>query len=129
DAQPDRALVEAYLKLPRAASYVARSLVEHVRPQDLAKLGADFRQLTGLPPAGSDEELVRYLVHRDPATARQYAAWLETGWLEAEIAVAQLLYGLANAEQATYVLGPARAAALRDRIDLAWCAHNPSFVG
>ncbi len=133
NAAPERALVVAYLQLPRNASYVRHTLVENVRPQEIAQLGTDFRATTGLPPAGSDEDLVRDLVHRDPDEATHYAPWIEAGWLDVEIAAAQLLYdlgkGRGSADRATHVLGPARAAALRERIDLTWCPHNPTRIG
>jgi hypothetical protein len=129
DVAPERALVLAYLQLPRAAHHVRRSLTESVRASELAQLGTDFRAATGLGPAGSDEELVRDFVHRDPAEAAEhYAPWLERAWLDAELATAHLLYATGDAQRATQVLGPTRAADLRDRIDLAWSRHNPAYI-
>jgi hypothetical protein len=126
DAAPERELVIEYLKLPRQVIFQHHSIYERANGQEVANVGIDLRAMTGLPPAGSDEELVRDLVHRAPAEARQYAQWLETGWLDAEVATAQLLQGTGDAGRATHVLGAARAAALRERIDLAWCPHNPT---
>ena len=125
-AQPDAELLTEYLQLPRAAPYVARAVLERVRSEEVVQPGADHRSATGLPPAGDDEELVRDLLHRRLGDAEQYAPWLDRHWLDAEIAAGQLLYGLGDADRATLVLGPTRAAALRERIDLEWCVHNPT---
>lgn len=125
DALPDAALVAAYLQLPRNAPYVSRSWLAGLRVDQIAQLGADFAHATGLPPAGDDEELVRALLHRNVELAKHYAQWLDREWLDAELAAARLLAGAGDADRATLVLGPARAAALRERIDLAWCAHLP----
>src|SRR5690606_16830557 len=125
-AQPDAELLTEYLQLPRAAPYIARAVLERVRSEEVVQHGADYRSATGLPPAGNDEELVRDLLHRRLGDAEQYAQWLDRHWLDAEIAAGQLLYGLGDADRATLVLGPTRAAALRERIDLEWCLHNPT---
>ena len=123
----DREQLRAYLALPRAASYLARSWLDKFRRDEIAELGFDFTQVTGLPPAGDDEELVRDVLSRQIDAAESYAAWLDRGWLDAEIATAQLLAGDRDADRAALVLGPARAAALRDRVELTWCLHNPSW--
>jgi hypothetical protein len=116
----DPALVEAYLALPRSASYRAPGWD---RDDEVAH-GADFPD-SGLPPAGSDEELIRAAIEADPDGAERFAPWLDRAWLDAEVAAARLLAGAAD-ERATLVLGPARAAALRDRVELTWCLHNPT---
>ncbi|HMG24119.1 MAG TPA: hypothetical protein VK607_22445, partial [Kofleriaceae bacterium] len=134
-AEIDGALFRAYLALPRAAGYLARGWLDKVRRDEVAELGIDFSPITGLPAAGDDEELVRDVLQRRIAAgieggiadAERYAAWLDRAWLDAELAAARLLAGDADADRATLVLGPARAAALRDRIELAWCPHNPSW--
>jgi hypothetical protein len=122
----DRALFRAYLALPRSAPYLARAWLDKIRRDEVAQLGADFAQVTGLPPAGGDEALVREVLQDQPDDAERYAAWLDRAWLDAELATARLLSGDREAERATLVLGPARAQALRERIELAWCAHNPT---
>lgn len=125
-AHPDPELLVEYLQLPRAAPYMARTVLERVRREEVAQPGADFRDVTGLPPAGDDESLVRDLLHRRLGDVERYAQWLDRHWLDAEIAAGQLLYGVGDAERATRVLGPTRAAALHERVDLEWCLHNPT---
>ena len=125
----ETAHVRAYLALPRAASYVSRKWIERVDRNEVAQLGIDLRGVTGLPPAGSDEELVRDLIQRRLEEAESYAQWLDRAWLEAEIATATLLLGGAAQDRATLALGPARAAALRELIELQWCLHNPTRFG
>jgi len=125
----DPALLRTYLALPRNAGYLAHKWIDKVKSEEVAYLGQDLREVTGLPPAGSDEELVRDLLHRRIADAESYATWLDRSWLDLEVATATLLTGGPGADRATLHLGPARAAALRDRIELAWCAHDPVRIG
>src|SRR5262249_44828690 len=120
-------LFRSYLALPRAASYLAHNGLDKVRRDEVAEFTLDFTQITGLPPAGDDEALVRDVLQRQLDAAESYAAWLDRAWLDAEVATARLLAGDRDADRATLVLGPARAAALRDRIELAWCPHNPTW--
>ena len=123
------ALFRTYLALPRNAGYLAHKWIDKVKSEEVAYLGQDLREVTGLVPAGSDEELVRDLLHRRIADAEAYAMWIDRTWLDTEIATATLLSGAPGADQATLHLGPSRAAALRDRIELAWCVHDPVRIG
>ena len=125
----DTKLLAAYLQLPRAANYLSRVWMERQRHDDVAQLGRDFRPVTGFPPAGDDEALVRDLLHQNIQDAEQFANYLDRRWLDTEIATARLLYSDRDVDKATLTLGPAAAAALRERIDLAWCAHNPVRFG
>lgn len=125
----DPRLFTAYLQLPRSASYLARVWMERQRQDDVAQLGRDFRPVTGLPPAGDDEALVRDLLHQNIERAETYANYLDRRWLDREIATARLLYTDRDVDAATLTLGPAAAAALRERIDLAWSPHNPLRFG
>ncbi|NVB79162.1 MAG: hypothetical protein HOV81_12245, partial [Kofleriaceae bacterium] len=125
DVMPELSLVLAYLALPRSASFVPYQRIENLPHDQLAQVGSDFRAITDLPPAGDDEALVRDLLQRDLAHADQLAPHLERGWFEAEVATAQLLAGAGDADRATRVLGPARAAELRERVEVAWCIHDP----
>ncbi|MBL9017129.1 MAG: hypothetical protein JNL83_23280, partial [Myxococcales bacterium] len=121
----DEALLTEYLRLPRTAGYLARPWIERQHREHVAQLGQDFRAVTGLPPAGDDEALVRDLIHQLGDRAEKLAAWIDRSWLDAELATARLLYGRGDEDRATLALGPARAQALRERIELAWCPHNP----
>src|SRR5262249_13996638 len=123
----DPELFRTYLALPRAARFLARSRTDRLRRDEVAELSADFTQITGLGPAGDDEELVRDVIQRELEAAEDYAPWLDRGWLDAELAAARLLAGAPDADRATLVLGPARAAALRDRVELAFSPHNPTW--
>ena len=129
DAAPDDALFAAYLQLPRQAGHVSRAWLAKVRPEAIAQLGADFASATRLPPAGSDEQLVRDVLRRRIGDAERYAQWLEREWFDAEVAAAHLLDGTGDADRATLALGPARAGALRERVELQWCAHAPLRFG
>ena len=130
DASVDPSLFTAYLQLPRNAGYLPRALLERVRRDDIAELGRDFRDVTGLGPAGDDEALVRDLLQRSLANANRYAQWLDRAWFDGEVATAQLLAGDPTlADRATVTLGPARAQALREKVELAWCPHNPTRFG
>src|SRR5262249_34199301 len=77
-------LFRAYLALPRSATYM-RGGTDRARADEVTKLGADFATVTGLPPAGPDEELIRDVVQQQIDGAEGYAAWLDRSWLEAEI--------------------------------------------
>ncbi len=122
-------LFRVYLRLPRSARYVERRWLERVKNDEVAQLGADYRGITGLPPAGDDEALVRELLHARIDLAEHYAEWLDRAWLEQEIATARLLQGQGDADRATLTLGPSLAAALREQVELAWCIHNPTRFG
>ncbi len=117
----DPALVEAFLQLPRRASWISQRASD-----DYLSGPTDFSQVTGLWIAGADEELVRDLLRRDLANADRYAPWLDREWFEVVVAEARLLAGIGDRDRATRTLGPARAADVRERIELAWCLHNPS---
>lgn len=125
---PDVELFKTYLALPRTASYLGRQLA-NVEHKQVAQLGTNFRNVTRLPSVGNDEQLVRELVHQLVDRAEEFAPWLDRAWLDAEIATARLLYSDRDVDRATLTLGPARAAALRERIDLVWCPHNPTRFG
>src|SRR6185436_19570164 len=85
----DQGLFRMYLALPRQGSYLARS-VERSRTDEIAKLGADFQAVTGLPPAGADEQLIRDVIQDKPDVALTLAEWLDRAWLDIEFATAGL---------------------------------------
>jgi hypothetical protein len=129
NARADAKLFAAYLQLPRGAHYISRKHFERARDSETARLGADFSEVTGLLPAGDDEELVRDLLRQFVDRPEQFAQWLDRAWLDAEVAVGHLLAGTGDADRAALTLGAERAAALREQIELAWCVHNPTRFG
>jgi len=128
DAPVEPTLFEQFLQLPRTASWVQRRTHDETTRQFLVSDSADFSAVTGLWLAGSDEELVRDLLRRALSDAKRYAPWLDRTWFEWEVAEAQLLAGIGDSD-ASRRLDPERAAALRERIELAWCLHNPTRFG
>ena len=54
----DDARLHAYLQLPRSASFLSRGWLESQKDVPRVELTADFRSLTGLPPAGDEEHYV-----------------------------------------------------------------------
>src|SRR3569833_2320778 len=123
DAGPDPELFAAFLQLPRIAPYAPQ---REVRSDQVAIPGATYSVVTGLWVAGDEEELVRDLLQRRIEDAPRYAAWLDRAWLEAVVAETRQLTGPGDADAAPRVLGPARAAELRERVELAWCLHDPT---
>ena len=122
----DRGLFRTYLALPRAVDYATAGRLAKIDRDEIAQLGADFTGVTGLPAAGSDEALVRAVIDQYLGDAESFARWLDRAWLDAEIATAWLLAGSPDEDRDTRMLGPARAQALRDRVELTWCVHNPA---
>ena len=128
DAAVDPELFEQFLQLPRTASWIQLRSHDDTTRRFLVSDQADFSAITGLWLAGSDEELVRDLLRRALPDVERYAPWLDRTWFEQEVAEAQLLAGTGERETSRR-LDPERAAVLRERIELAWCLHNPTRFG
>ncbi len=129
----DRALFIAYLALPRRTSY-SSDRWDRVANEHQARYGVSFD--TGLPPVHDDEQLVRDYLYAllaapgDPNdVGADLAPYLEHGWFELQLAELRLLSGAPDAERWTRVLGPSRAQALVERVELELCAENPEQVG
>lgn len=129
----DRALLLAYLALPRRASYVGDRW-DRVANELHARYGVSFD--TGLPPVHDDEQLVLDYLYallaapQDPADdGADLARYLERGWFELQLAELRLLSGAPDAERWTRVLGPSRAQALMERVEIELCPENPEHVG
>lgn len=129
----DRALFAAYLALPRRTSY-SGDRWDRVANEHQARYGVAFD--TGLPPVHDDEQLVLdylYALLAAPGDASDAGAdlarYLERGWFELQLAELRLLSGAPDAERWTRVLGPSRAQALMERVELELCAENPEQVG
>lgn len=127
----DRARFVEYLAVPRQASYVRSRWVEKLDPNHVAQIGINHSAATGLPPVLDEEGLVRDYLHRFLAEedGAAFAGWLESSWLERELATARLLAGDPDVERWTTRLGAAAAAALRDRVDLDLARDNPARLG
>lgn len=127
----DRALFLTYLKLPRRAGFFGDRWRNHGSDR-LGQLGVDFRNVTGLPPALDDEGLVRdylYAFLSGGDEAQDFAPLLERTWLERELATIRLLSGAPEAERWTRTLGPARAQALLEQVEIELGHDNPEEVG
>ena len=112
------------------ASYVARDLDRSRRARRgrpaRPRLPRDHRAAAGRRRRGARARPAPARTRRRPSSTRRGST---ARWLDAEIATAHLLQGARDADRATLTLGPARAAALRERIELAWCPHNPTRFG
>lgn len=140
----NRELFLSYLKLPRPAVFLHEPHQKRAQ-NELGQPGADFRAQTGLPPAGSDEELVRDYLYAFLAEdgerggdasggdgggdGADFEPWFERTWYERELATIRLLSGAPEAEKWTRLLGPARAQALHERVEIELARENPEEVG
>lgn len=118
----NREVLLEYLRLPRPVPWVPqpfrerRSLWDHP-----VNFSADFSALTGLPPIGSDEGLVRTLllgILAEAPDAEEFAPWIERSWLNAVLAEAKLTAGAPDAEKWAALLAPDAWQALRTRTDV-----------
>lgn len=112
-----------YVKLPRQASYIRPAWRKEVakaweHPADPKR---DFAPVTGLPPTGSDDAVVRaFLLHflKDAEDTKAYAPYFAENWLKAVFAEAKIVNGVGDPERWASLLSPAAFQALKDRIDL-----------
>lgn len=125
----DRDRFVEYLAVPRHVHYARSRWLEGVKSEQVAQIG-QATAATGLPPVSDEEGLVRDYLHRFLASedGRGFADWLDASWLERELATARLLAGDPAVEKWTTRLGPADAAALRDRVDLDLALDNPARI-
>lgn len=118
----------AYLELPRSAGYVNPKYLEQDAVRQFpADPQADFNPLTGLPPVGNDEPLVRsYLQHffLTETTFTTYQKYLEDTYLKHTFAETKIVNGLGDAEQWSAMLPPERYSELKQRIDLDFAHTN-----
>ena len=127
----DRARFDEYLRLPRHAAYVSREWMERTDEKLLVRPGANDAWAAGLEPIADDEALVReYLAHfllEEDGTA--FADRVKADWLEQQLATTRLLAGAPNPSRWAALLGPARLAALNERVDIELTARNrPRFT-
>ncbi len=117
-----------YIKLPRTAGYVNPKYLEQdaVR-QFAADPQADFNALTGWPPVGDDEPLVRsYLQHffLTEMTYTPYQQFLDDTYLKHTFAETKIVFGLGDAEQWSAMLPPEKYSELKQRVDLDFAHTN-----
>ncbi|MDO8942948.1 MAG: hypothetical protein Q7U75_07165, partial [Desulfobacterales bacterium] len=129
----DRARFLEYLKLPRPMPYMNPKYLEQT---EVGRYGVDlnarFEDLRlGLPPAGSDEGLVREFVLRlsvNEAAWEPWTEWLRDTWVKPVFAEAKICAGAAEPEKWASLLSPTAYQALRDRVDIEFAATNPAFL-
>lgn len=118
----------AYLALPRSAAYVnPKYLAPDAQGRFAADVQADFAALTGLPPVGDDEPLVRsFLQHffLTETSIKPYQEYLEDTYVKRVLAETKLIFGLGDAEQWSALLPPEQYVALKQRVDLDFAATN-----
>ncbi len=122
----------AYLKLPRVLPYVS----EKYRANDVVfknpvDLNADLRAVTGSPPIGNEEPLIRGYLLAFLAAApdtKTFAPYLENDYLKAIQAEAKLTSGQGDAEKWFSMLSPVAVQQLRERVDLDFDPTNPQTI-
>ena len=129
----DRELFLEYLKLPRPVGYMnakyRETLLKRPGVSDV-NLNADYTRVTGLPPIGADEQLVRdYFLHffREEPNFDAYINFVRDTYLKPLLAEAKLVHGVGDPERWYSMLSSAQVKALRDRIDLDFAARNKNF--
>ena len=129
----DRVLFGEYLKLPRPVGYInvkyRTALLKRPGIADV-NLNADYRNITGLPPIGPDERLVRDFFlsfFRQDADFEQYLPYVRDTYLKHVFAEAKLVNGVGDAERWYSMLSSGQVKALQDRIDLDFAPVNQVF--
>ena len=131
--QYDRGLFMSYLKLPRPVNYINPKYreVQLKRPgiSDV-NLNADYSRITGLPPIGPDERLVRdfflYFFKQD-IDFNQYLPLVKDTYLKQAFAESKLVNGVGDAERWYSMLSTSQVKALQERIDLDFAPMNKVF--
>ena len=130
----DQARFLEYLKLPRNVSYIRADwrLEEKQLWKNTADCNRDFTTVTGLPPIGSDQALVRdYLLHffKEANDFKPYAAYIRESWLKAVFAEAKIVNGIGDPERWTSMMSPAAFQALKERVDLEFDPTHRAVTG
>ena len=112
-----------YVKLPRNSPCIRPEW----RKEDVevwrhaADCNRDYRKVTGLPPIGGDEPLVRdYLLVllKDAKDFKAYAPYLAESWLKGVFAETKIVNGVGDPERWASLLSPSAFQALKDRVDV-----------
>jgi len=130
----NRDLFIEYLKLPRNCAYIKplylQTYLDDNRRNALADLNANYGNIIVAPPVGNDEPLVRdYLLHL-LAGANDYNdfdPYVETNYLAAVFAEANLLAGKGDPETWFGLMHPSQVQALKDRVDVDLALTNKLF--
>ncbi len=128
----DKARLLAYLRLPRQSSL--RNFEWTRRAGSDVMVDVSAQPLTGLPPIGDDEELVRACLIEIFRTAPDYKQDFAPLLAESEVrrlfAESKLLFGVGDLQQWYDVLGsPADVEALRSRVEVAFAPGNRRQFG
>ena len=120
-----------YLKLPRHAAYVSPQFMKHPASRRYAAdLNYSTPEATLLPPIGNDEPLVRsYFEHffvKD-TNFKAYESYVDDRFLKRLFAETKITHGIGEQAQWYAMLEPAEVQAIKDRIDLAFAATNPTL--
>lgn len=124
-----RELFLTYVKLPRAVSYVEPKYAAQpeFRSQP-SNLGADFNEVTLLPPVGDDEALVReYLLHFfvEDESYEGFAPFIRDSFLKPIFAEAKLVNGVGDPEKWYSLISPTAVQDLKERVDIDFAKSNP----
>ena len=121
----DKNNFRSYLKLPRQTDYIKAKSGYH-----LADLHADFNNVSGMPPIGNDEELVRDYLFQLLSSARDYKEYLpyiNDNYLKTIFAQVKIMAAQGDAEALFSMLSPSEVQELKERIDLQFAPSNPEF--
>lgn len=123
-----RALFMTYLKLPRPVHYMNE---KYLALPDNRRFQVDLNfydgEVTGFPPIGDDEELVRdylmkFFVSEDGYEA--YAPFIRDTYLKPVFAETKIVNGIGDQEKWFAMLSPSAYQALKDRVDLEFAPAN-----
>lgn len=118
----DRALFLEYLGLPRRQPYMAKRLLEGDEAQRFpADLGAQYQDITLLPPVGGDEPIVRdYLKHflANLESPQAFEPYINDVYLRHLFAEVKIENGLGTPEQWANQLPPEHFRQLKERVDI-----------
>lgn len=129
----DKGRFMEYIRIPRSVGYVnSKYLQLRQHRGHHAKLNADYRRRTFLPPIRRDEPLVRdYLAHffLTEDSAKPYEAYIDDAWLKHVLAEAKIVNGLGDMEKWYSHLPPAKYQALKERVDIDFAHTNKKVFG
>lgn len=117
-----------YLKLPRRATYINPLFMKRNRKAgNEVNFNADYREQIRVLPIQSDESLVRDYLHqllKTTADLDVFSPYIESDYLKAQLATANILNGKGDVEKWASMLSPESYKALVERIDLDFASTN-----